>query len=222
MFDKTFYQQVFDLSVDYKRLADFCREMDEKKQFDTDNAFEKYYDVNYIINAIDAYQNKKIDGYYLASWMCVYLWILDAGYCDEKIWDDGFSQIIHYKITDTIDSLAFFDDEEDSGYFNLDVYKQEFLFLDKLYKNQMVCQNFAYCFEGDDDCDEYVKGLMINEKEKNYVIVYTDLFEDDVVSLQLQDKKEFDEQIAKLANKGYKQVKSPYIIEYEKFLSEIE
>ena len=61
MFDKNFYQQVFDLSVDYKRLSDFCHEMHEKRQFDTDNAFEKYYDVNYIINAIDAYQNKKID-----------------------------------------------------------------------------------------------------------------------------------------------------------------
>ena len=46
MFDNNFYKKVFDVTIESKKLNDFCSSMYEKREFDMDNAFKKYYVYN--------------------------------------------------------------------------------------------------------------------------------------------------------------------------------
>lgn len=58
MYDKDLYNKIINASCSFEELEKFVIKID-KKEFDLDNAFEKYYDVERILYAIRRYENKK-------------------------------------------------------------------------------------------------------------------------------------------------------------------
>jgi len=216
MFDKNFYQQVFDVTVDKKVLSQFCHEMHTKREFDADNAFEKYYDVQIIEKAIEKYQSGEVNADYLATWANVYNWILCGGFLK----DDGFDKEIYFvqnQISECLDSLSFFEDDEEYDFYNLDVYRQEFLFWDRVYKNfdgYRICMTHG---EGSIcDVDEIFL-LFINDMDKSFVQYDTGCGCDEVDFDQSQyiGQDTFECAMQQLLNDGYKQIKTPFQIEFE-------
>ena len=56
MYDKDLYNKIINASCSFEELEKFVIKID-KKEFDLDNAFEKYYDVERILYAIRRYEN---------------------------------------------------------------------------------------------------------------------------------------------------------------------
>ena len=67
MYNKDLYNKIINASCSFEELEFFVSDID-KKEFDLDNAFEKYYDVEKILYAISRYENKEISGKYLSGW----------------------------------------------------------------------------------------------------------------------------------------------------------
>ena len=79
MFDKNLFEKICNLSCSLKELKCFCSRID-KKEFDTDNAFSKYYSLDTVLRCIQLCQDKRISGQYLAYWACAYNWIIMGGF----------------------------------------------------------------------------------------------------------------------------------------------
>ena len=100
MYNKELFEKVLNLTCPSDELEKFCEKSDER-EYDTDNAFEKYYNVEYVFNAIDRYKNKEISGNYLACWMNAYNRIIMAGFRpNEGNEDVTLSKWIKWEISD--------------------------------------------------------------------------------------------------------------------------
>ena len=58
MYNKDLYNKIINASCSFEELEFFVSDID-KKEFDLANAFEKYYDVEKILYAINRYENKR-------------------------------------------------------------------------------------------------------------------------------------------------------------------
>ncbi len=58
MYDKDLYNKILSVSCSFEELENFVIDIN-KKEFDLDNAFEKYYDVEKILYAIRRYERGK-------------------------------------------------------------------------------------------------------------------------------------------------------------------
>lgn len=67
MFDKLIYEKIFNAIIFLKQLEKFTTKM-SKKDFDTDNSFYKYYNLDLIENVVNKYNNKEITDKYLSHW----------------------------------------------------------------------------------------------------------------------------------------------------------
>lgn len=107
MVEKKLFEKICEAKCSIKELEDFVRNIDEK-DFDLDNPFEKYYDLDRIIAVIEKYQNGLINAKYLANWMNAYNWIMMGGF---KIDDDdnhiNLKELLIWLICDWLDSLSF-------------------------------------------------------------------------------------------------------------------
>lgn len=83
MYNKEFFEKVVNVDCSFKELKTFCANIDKEK-YDTDNAFEKYYNVESILKAINRYKNGEVSDIYLACWANAYGWIIMAGFKSVK------------------------------------------------------------------------------------------------------------------------------------------
>ena len=121
MYDKELFGKIISVSCTFEELEAFVINID-KKEFDLENAFEKYYDAERILYAIRRYEKKEISDKYLAHWMNAYNWIIMAGFrTQQENKEIVFKDWLVWEISDWLDSLSFFDDSED--YITLEDYK---------------------------------------------------------------------------------------------------
>ncbi len=210
MFDKALFKKICDVSCEWGELEKFVTNID-KKEFDLDNAFKKYYNVEKIVCAIEKYQAKKIDAKFLAYWSTAYNWIIMSGFSiDNGDKSVSLKELMIYEISDWIDGLSFFDDSEDL--YNLEEFKTTFKVLDSVLQDIDNCKAiFAIDEDEDDDYDYYVHDVEIlikNDDAKYFIKVYSDcIYPDDNVLFPQVSLKELDNQATKLLKQGYRELK---------------
>lgn len=204
MNNKDLFNKICNVSCLFNELEDFCIDIN-KKEFDLDNPFEKYYSVDRIISAIEKYQSKIIDAKFLAYWMNAYNWIIMGGFksaeAEKYI---PLKQILIWEITDWIDSLSFFDDSDDL--YNLEGYKATFKVLDLALQEAERCQAvFAMENEEDDGCGADIIVLITNEDSKYFIRLYTDI-NDATDYLDKIDSSTMADRVEQLLKLGYQEL----------------
>lgn len=104
-----------DISVDEKTLENIDL---ENMEYDMVNSFDKYYNLDRILTAMNKYEQKEISVRYLAEWANVYNWILMSGFCDianKKAQFMDERQFLKYEISWSLDSLSFIHIHEGSS-----------------------------------------------------------------------------------------------------------
>ena len=206
MHNKELYGKIINVSCSFEELESFVSDI-SKKEFDIDNSFEKYYDLERILFAISRYEKKEINDKYLAYWMCAYNWIIMAGFRagNENV-GITFQEWVLWEISDWLDSLSFFDDSDD--WFNLDDYKNSFRIIDEIYKNlnDWECI-FAHTDEWGDNDDDVVL-LTINNKAKKFVKIYASLdYHNEKVDFPRIEEDELGKKIKQLKKVGYRELR---------------
>lgn len=204
MYNKELFNKICNVNCPFAELEEFCATID-KKEFDLETPFEKYYSVDTLILAIKKYQSKGIDAKYLAHWMNAYNWLIMGGfkikYKDESV---SLKEFLIWRISDWIDSLSFFDDSDD--WYNLEEYKTAFKVLDK------VLQELDHCravFAKDDENYNYndVVVLITNDTDKYFVKLYGELdYDNDKIDFEKVEYSYLDSQAAQLYNSGYQEL----------------
>ena len=206
MYNKDLYNKIINASCSFEELELFISDIG-KKEFDLDNAFEKYYDVEKILYAINRYENKEVDDKYLAYWMNAYNWIIMAGFkIESKNNEISFLDWVVWEISDWLDSLSFFDDSDD--WFNLDDYKNSFKIIDGIYKNinEWDCV-FAHTDEWGGNDDDVVL-LVVNDKTKELVKIYASSdYLNERVDFPRIEEDEFEKKIKQLKKVGYQELR---------------
>ena len=204
MYDKKLFEKICNATCTFEELESFVIKID-KKEFDLDNPFEKYYDVEKILFVIRRYEMKEIGAKYLAYWMNAYNWIIMGGF---KIKARGnlipFKQLLEWVICDWLDSLSFFDPSEE--WFVLDEYKNAFTVLSKVYCTIKDWDKvFAYTDEGGFNDDDIVV-LAYHKKCKQFVKIYSELIycQLDVEKIKLD---ELEKRVEELRKEGYQELK---------------
>lgn len=206
MYNKDLYNKIINANCSFEELESFVSGID-KKEFDLDNAIEKYYDVEKILYAINRYENKEVDDKYLAYWMNAYNWIIMAGFkIESKNNEISFLDWVVWEISDWLDSLSFFDDSDD--WFNLDDYKNSFKIIDGIYKNinEWDCV-FAHTDEWGGNDDDVVL-LVVNDKTKELVKIYASLdYLNEKVDFPRIEEDELEKKIKQLKKVGYQEIR---------------
>lgn len=206
MYNKELFEKIVDATCTFKELESFIIDID-KQEYDLDNAFEKYYNVDKILNVINIYENKKIKYRYLSYWMNAYNWIIRSGFKNDfenkKI---TFKDVIIFEISDWLDSLSFFNESDD--WFYLNEYKNAFVVLDKIYKNlsDWKCV-FGYDCEYEHN-DGNIVFFTINHNTKEFVKITGYIYDiSNNFNIEQMESKEIEEEIKRLQKLGYNEIK---------------
>ena len=211
MFDKELFNKICDVSCEGDELKKFVTNID-KKEFDLNNAFNKYYKVERIICAIEKYQAKKIDAKFLAYWSTAYGWIIMGGFKIEN-GDKSVSlkDFLIFEISDWLDSLSFFDGDDD--FYHLKDYKTTVKVLDSVLQDVDDCEA-VFAIDADEDDEDYdyyahyVEVLIKNDNAKYFIKVYTDcIYPDDNVLFSQVKPEELENQATQLQKQGYRELK---------------
>ena len=135
MFNQELFNRICAGGCTFEELENFVTKID-KQEFDLENAFEKYYSLERILFVINKYKAKQITDKFLAYWANAYNWILMSGFKVSYHKEDStrsMQEILIDEISDWLDSLSFFDEDEDC--FNANEYIEAFSSLDEIYKN---------------------------------------------------------------------------------------
>ena len=206
MFDKKMYEKIFTVSCTFEELEIFVVDID-KKEFDLDNAFERYYSLNYILLAIQKYKAKQISDKFLAYWACAYNWIISAGLDFQSKTNHKIKEIIAFEISDWLDSLSFFDEDEEVC--DIENYINVFSTLDKIY-NSINDWEFEYA-PTNEFCDENgdIWLLLINIKGGLFLKLFHEGYGDySVENQEPWSEDDIDKAIQSLKANGYKEM--PY------------
>lgn len=177
-------------------------------RYDKDYPFEKYYNIDTIVGAINKYLSKEWDDETLAGWACIYDRIICGGFRKGVKEDfNTLEQFIVDVISWDLDGLSFHDDAllEEEGieymYGRIEGYKN----LDKLWKtrNDWKCFYSAVGYYTKCNDEQYV--VLFNDKTKEYIIILSDHLEngysDEYVRFIAEDK--FIELIEQLDEEGF-------------------
>jgi len=177
MFNKDFYNKILNITATTDELHDFCSNID-KKEYDLDNSFDKYYDLNLILKVMKKYKAKEINDDYLSHWYNIYNWIIMAS--TWNFWDhhseyeytsikEEFREYIINEISELLDSLSFFE-EEYKEYHDFDEFEKLFRDYDSLLKSIDDLEILSFIVKDDID-EEYCYYIAINHKKKEFTIV---------------------------------------------------
>lgn len=203
MFDKKLFDKICNITCTFGELKEFCNDID-KKEFDLENPFDKYFRVDRIISVIEKYQSKEINARFLSYWMNAYDWIIMGGFKIEE--DDksiSLKEFLVWVLTDWLDSLSFFDSEADC--YNLEEYKRTFQVLSMLLTDVNQCE--AVFAEYGDNEDEVV--VLITNIESGYFIkVYGEQdYSNYVIDFTKVNYDELINRTNRLLDLGYQEIK---------------
>ena len=200
MFDNELFERIFNVTCPFEELEEFVIGID-KKEFDLDGPFEKYYSAETILSAIKQYELQQIDGKYLAYWMNAYNWIIMGGF---QLGDEGVTlkSFLTEQISNTLDCLSFFDDSE--SWYNLEDYKSTFEVLDLALFDADNCE--AMCAEHGDNEGEAVV-LIANHGAKYFIRIYSDLdFTNQEVGFGQVEFSALEDEVNRLLSEGYEEL----------------
>ena len=172
MFDKDLIEKICKLTC---TKDDVCRNQ-STINYDIDNPFCKYYDINIIIDAINKYISKDWDDQMLAGWFCIYNWILFGGF-NNKVNED-FNPLEKYLIEDLswfLDGLAFFDkdnyfeESEDEIYDITNKLKH----WDHIWQTRNEWKGIYATIGKNDKINGQQYVLLINDNLKEYMILFS-------------------------------------------------
>lgn len=168
MTEKTLIQKICDSCCSMEELKEFVLAID-RQEYDTENAFGKYYSLDRIIRAIEKYQNNEISADYLAYWANAYDWIIMGGFkADSDSSEVTFGELIVWEISEWLDGLSFFD-EVSLDFYDLEKYKRAFSDLDRIMKNENAWN--AVHTVGRRWNDEEVEVLAVNAKDREWFLL---------------------------------------------------
>lgn len=171
MFDQEFFEKIVSLKCSEKELKAFCINIDQK-EFDTENAFTKYYRFDYILHCITLYQNKKISREYLTHWANAYNWIIMGGFKDNCVNEPlTLNVLLKWEISDWLDSLSFFDKK----YCDIKNYRNSFNRLNIVYETESMWQ---VIYKIEDSFQSDYTFLLINDSEKLYTYIFKEGMEE--------------------------------------------
>lgn len=191
----------------FDELAEFSVNMSVKKDFDFNDSFNKYYNLDKILMAIEKYLNKTINAEYLTYWANVYNWILMASYFFNDNYSNSFKQLLRNSISWELDALSFFDSEnEKQDKKNLKKFIVDFKILDYLYNkiNNLMIYYASYKDEFD---QTIIKVLFVDEKNNVFHVLETDNFipEENVgTKIEIDELKE---KVLNLSKQKFKKMK---------------
>ena len=214
MYNKEVFDKIINATCTFDELEAFVTDIN-KKEFDTDNAFEKYYDVQKILNVIQRYENKEIDDEYLSCWMNAYNWIIMAGFKTESENKEfSFHDWVEWEISNWLDGLTWFDDSTDE--FNIEDYKSSFIIINKIYENLNDWDCLLAHTDKWEDQEEIVFLLAINYKAKEFVKMDGDLsYLDEDVEIEKMEFDELKKKIEQLKLQGFSELKYGFLSEIE-------
>jgi len=171
MYDKELIDKICNLTCKPEEI-----DIDQTSiKYDSVDSFNKYYNVNTIINAIDKYINKEWNDKTLANWCCLYDWIIEGG-C--KISANKNLNELEYFIKELIswdlDGLSFFDEEYLEDDFMFD--KDYFINLDYILKNNNDWKGIYAPIGEYDEMNNNQYALLFNDKLKEYIIIFSNGF----------------------------------------------
>ena len=210
MYNKCLFEKICNVSCSFAELEKFVSDM-SKEEFDLENPFEKYYNVEAIISAIEKYQSNQISTSFLAYWMNAYNWIIMGGFkidnSDESI---SLKEFLIWTISDWLDSLSFFNWGEE--YYNLEDYKNTYRVLDSFWKDIGQCEA-VFAEDGYNDDDVVV--LITNNNSKSFARIYGELdYNNEAIDFEKVEPSCLENRAKQLNDSGYKELK--YNLEYEK------
>lgn len=198
MYKKELLKKICDISCSSNELDEFVSQIN-KNEYDSDNPFEKYYDVDRLIVAIDKYNSKEIDAKFLAHWMNAYNWIVMGGFKRmEDTAEMSLKKLLIWTISDWIDSLSFFDG---SDFYNLEEYKTIYRTLDSILQDAAKCK--AVSARQDADGEEMVV-LVYEDNKKYFIKLY--VFDYDNIGLSKVDLAELNRIAGDLTARGYREL----------------
>lgn len=206
MYDKVLFEKIINVDCSFDELESFGRRMNEN-EFDLDDAFGKYYDVERIFKAINRYENREINDRYLAHWANAYNWIIRAGF---KTFDENapitFREWVIWEISDLLDASSFFD----SSYKELGIgkFKKSFRLIDEIYRNigDWDCVFSHTGMFGDNEDDVVL--LIVNHKAKEFVKIYSNIdYLNEKVDIKMLEPDESEKVISVLKSSGYRKLK---------------
>ncbi len=209
MFNQELFNKICTGTCTFEELENFVTKID-KKEFDLDNAFVKYYSLERILFVINKYNKKQISAKLLAYWANAYNWIIMSGF-KVSSHNEGntcsMKEILIDEISDSLDSLSFFDDDEE--WFNTNNYIEVFSTLDEIYKNIQEWElHYAPTSEFcDEPGDMWI--LFINIKKGQYLKIFYGGFGDFTIENQEPWREsDIEKAIQSLKANGYQEM--PY------------
>ena len=202
MYNKDLFERICNVSCSWDELKEFVTVINEK-EFDLDNPFEKYYNVDRLISAIEKYQAKEIDAIFLACWMNAYNWIITGGFkIEDKDKSIGLKKFLVWQIVDWIDSLSFFNVDVDQ--YDLEEYKNIYKVLDSVLQDSDQC-SAVFAQHGCDD-DEVVV-LISNDSARYFIKVYGYLdYSDDEIDFTKIEDTDLTNRVNRLLSLGYREL----------------
>ena len=172
MYDKDLIMRVCDLSCSKE---DVVRNQTTVK-YDTHHPFRTYYDVAIIRGALEKFLANEWDDQTLAHWACIYCWILSGGF-EEEVTEslNSFERFLKDVITWDLDGLSFFDGcfEEDPTTCIGDTIAL-FENYDRIWQNREQWRAVYALIGPYDEHNGAQWVLLINERQKEYMILYSD------------------------------------------------
>lgn len=116
MVDKKLLERIADAACGEAELKQFCKKTDKQKLYYVDS-FRKYYRLGRILHAIERFERGEIDVDYLTIWAIVYNRIIMATKWAKTDYSGlvGFEEYLIETISETLDSLSFFDSMYNEG-----------------------------------------------------------------------------------------------------------
>lgn len=203
MFDKELIQKICDVTCTKDEV---CRDQTTIK-YDTQFPFKKYFNLDSIVKAIGMYTSHNWNDATLASWFCIYNWIICGGFSDDlKENLTPLEEFLKEVISWDLDGLSFFDEsvsEESEDLTDVIQSFKDFLHILNTI-NDWKCYYACVGEECKWNDENYI--VLINDKTKEYMMVSSAFLEieySDDIFHHLEDK-EFIQLIKELKRNNYK------------------
>ena len=184
------YDDILNLKVSKETILELGKVL-SKRDFDEENAFDKYYSFEKIKTALTKHQNRELDYQYFSNWCNAYNWIINGGFknSQQSKRRTMIEQIIMEEISWSLDSLSF----ADKDLTKKDVIKhiEEFKILDEIYRN-FFDWKVLYTTAADVKTDNEQYAVFFNDKIKKFSIVYIDQLkngyhDDQIIKMPVDD-----------------------------------
>ena len=166
------YDDILNLKVSKETILELGKVL-SKRDFDEENAFDKYYSFEKIKTALTKHQNMELDYQYFSNWCNAYNWIINGGFKNrqENKRRTMIEQVIMEEISWSLDSLSFVDKDLTKKDVNRHI--EEFRILDDIYRN-FFDWKVLYTPASDVKTDNEQYAVFYNDKLKKFSIIYMD------------------------------------------------